>query len=58
MAMNNYSRNEQKDAQHKILIINILKGNNKQHHIQVFGKTWASFYFSVAKHASKNKCSK
>jgi hypothetical protein len=58
MAMNNYSPNEQKDAQHKILIINILKGNNKQHHIQVFGNAWANFYFSVAKHASKNKCCK
>jgi hypothetical protein len=54
MAMNNYSPY----AQQKILIKNILRGNNEQHHIQVFGKAWASFYLLVAKPASKNKCSK
>jgi hypothetical protein len=56
--MNNYFPYEQKDAQQIILIKNILRGHNKQHHIQVFGKRWASFYLLVAKLASKNKCSR
>ncbi len=57
--MNNYFPwYELKDAQHKILINNILRGNKKQHHIQVFAKAWASFYLSIAKLASNNKCSK